>query len=154
MFVLAMKLDETIRKILERGRCRERAVDERAAPALRCDLAPDDQLATVVGFEDGLDGRVIFAGAAGARRALRHDAVERVRHGTTAFLVTTVSTPRRELRDLVAALAQCLEGPGPGARRLRDHAGALGAEAVRRRLSILRDGLHGLVGAALVAARS
>ena len=63
MLVLAVKLDEAIREILERGRGRERAVDERAAAALRRDLAPDDQLAAVFGFEDRFDGREVFAGA-------------------------------------------------------------------------------------------
>ncbi len=63
MFVLTVQLDETIRQILERRRGRERAVDEGAASALRRDLASNDQLAAVFGFEDRFDGREIFAGA-------------------------------------------------------------------------------------------
>ena len=63
MLVLAMQLDEPVRKILERRRGRERAVDERAASALRGDLASNDQLAAVFGLEDRFDGGEIFAGA-------------------------------------------------------------------------------------------
>ena len=63
MFVLAMQLDETIREIFERGRGGKRAVDERPASTLRRDLAANDQLAAVFGFEDRFDGREIFAGA-------------------------------------------------------------------------------------------
>ena len=44
MFVLAVQFDEAVREVLEgRGRG-ERAVDERAAAALRRDLAPHDQI--------------------------------------------------------------------------------------------------------------
>ena len=63
MFVLPVQLDEPVRQILERRRGRERAVDERAAPALRRDLAANDQLAAVFGFEDRFDGGEVFAGA-------------------------------------------------------------------------------------------
>src|SRR5262249_47882195 len=66
-------------------------------------------------------GRVIFAAAADAGRALRHDAGELVRHGATAFLATTVSSPAQDLRDLVAALVPALEDAGPGARPLGIH---------------------------------
>jgi len=89
------------------------------ADATRVDL---DGLALAPGLIDlHHHGRVIFSPAAGARRALHHDALELVRHGTTAFLVTTVSSPRRELRELVGALVPCLEGSGPGARPIGIH---------------------------------
>ena len=62
MLVLAMQLDQPVRQIFERRGGRERAVDEGAASALRGDLASDDQLAAVLGFEDGFDGGEVFAG--------------------------------------------------------------------------------------------
>ena len=105
------------------------------ADAARVDLAG---LALAPGFLDlHHHGRVIFADAAGAERALRHDAEELLRHGTTAFLATTVSIPRGELRELVSAIAPALGAAAPGARPIGLHLegpwinpGASGAHAV------------------------
>ncbi len=47
MLVLAVQLDQARGQILERAGGRERAVDERAAAALRGDLAPDEQFVAV-----------------------------------------------------------------------------------------------------------
>ena len=63
MLVLTVQLDESIRQILERRGGGQRAVDERAAAALRRDLAAHDQLAAVGGFEDRFDRGEVFAGA-------------------------------------------------------------------------------------------
>jgi N-acetylglucosamine-6-phosphate deacetylase len=51
-------------------------------------------------------GRTIFSDAAGVESALRHDALALVRHGTTAFLATTVSLEAGPLAELTAALAE------------------------------------------------
>jgi len=53
-------------------------------------------------------GRVIFASRAELGEALHHDANELLRHGTTAFLVTTVALPRRDLLETVVAAAEAL----------------------------------------------
>ena len=63
MFVLAVQFDEPIRQVFEGRGGGQRAVDECAAPALRGDLAPDDQLAAVFGLENRFDGGDVFAGA-------------------------------------------------------------------------------------------
>ena len=47
MFVLAVELDQPLGQLAERGRCCQRAIDERAASALRGDLATYDDLATL-----------------------------------------------------------------------------------------------------------
>src|SRR5262245_6039800 len=107
--------------LLEGGRIAARLARGSAGPgdAERIDL---DGLAIAPGFIDlHHHGRVIFAVAEDAGRALRHDAAELVRHGTTAFLATTVSSPAQDLRDLVAALAPALEDAGPGARPIGIH---------------------------------
>jgi N-acetylglucosamine-6-phosphate deacetylase len=57
-------------------------------------------------------GRVIFASPAELDEALRHDAQELLRHGTTAFLVTTVALPRRDLLETVVAAAEALSATG------------------------------------------
>ena len=54
MFVLAVKLDEAGRQILERAGRRELAVDKRAAPALSGDFATDDEFLARV-LEDRFD---------------------------------------------------------------------------------------------------
>ena len=63
MFVLAVQLDESIRQVLQRAGGGQRAGDERAAPTLRRDLAPDDDLLRRRSFEDRLDRGELFAGA-------------------------------------------------------------------------------------------
>ena len=72
------------RSFAQRRARRERAVDERAAAALRGDLAADDQLAAVRRLEDRLDGRGVLAGPdeVGARRG-RRPAGRRRRRGWT-----------------------------------------------------------------------
>ena len=62
MLMLAVQLDEAVRQFLQRAGRRERAVDEGAAPALRRDLAADEQLFPTA-LEDRLDGRGVLAGA-------------------------------------------------------------------------------------------
>src|SRR5207244_6275738 len=47
MFVQAVQIDETPRELLERSGGRERAVDERAAPALRRNLPAHHQLLAI-----------------------------------------------------------------------------------------------------------
>ena len=61
MLVLPVELDQSARQILQRAGGGERAVDERAAAALRGDFAPDDQLLAAA-FEDRFDGRAVLAG--------------------------------------------------------------------------------------------
>jgi N-acetylglucosamine-6-phosphate deacetylase len=83
-----------------------------APPDARCvDLAG---LAVAPGLLDlHHHGRVIFSDAAALSRALAHDASVLVRHGTTGFLVTTVSLPSGELPELVGRLAELVaDGPG------------------------------------------
>ena len=63
MLVLPVQLDQSAAKLAERGRGRERVVDERAAAALRRDLAAHDDFVAAVPLEDGLYGRGLFAGA-------------------------------------------------------------------------------------------
>ena len=60
VFVLAVQLDQAGRQILQRTGVHQRAVDERAAPALRRDLTPHQQLFSSA-FEDGFDGGGILA---------------------------------------------------------------------------------------------
>ena len=57
MFVLTMEIDERARQLAERDVGDERAVDERAAPALRRDLTPDDDFSTVWCIEDRFNRR-------------------------------------------------------------------------------------------------
>ena len=61
MLVLAVKLDEASRQILERAGGRQFAVDVRPAPALRRDLAANQQF-FAARLEDRLDRRDILAG--------------------------------------------------------------------------------------------
>ena len=61
MFMLAMNLHEAGRQILERPGRRQVAVDERATPALRRDLAADQQVATI-GLENRFNGGGVGAG--------------------------------------------------------------------------------------------
>jgi N-acetylglucosamine-6-phosphate deacetylase len=64
-------------------------------------------LAIAPGFLDlHHHGRSVFSDAPGLGAALAHDAGTLVRHGTTAFLVTTVSLPSAELPQFVGRLAE------------------------------------------------
>ena len=82
MLVLPVQIDQSAARLAQRRARREHAVDERAAAPLRGDLAADDHLAAVRGFEDGFDGRVVFAGAhqVGGRAAADQQA-DRARRG-------------------------------------------------------------------------
>lgn len=78
--------------------------------------APDDAetfdlggRALAPGFVDlHFHGRSIFAAPDDAPRALRHDALDRLRHGTTSFLATTVAEPTLPLAQRVSALARAI----------------------------------------------
>src|SRR3990172_4141210 len=64
-------------------------------------------LAVAPGFLDlHHHGRVIFSDAMGLGSALLHDAIFLARHGTTAFLATTVSLEPAPLADLTRELAE------------------------------------------------
>jgi N-acetylglucosamine-6-phosphate deacetylase len=103
----------------ERIAARLRAADAVPEDALRVDLGG---LALAPGFLDlHHHGRVIFSDAARIERALLHDASELMRHGTTAFLATTISSSELGLRDLVAALARGIEAVELGARPIGIH---------------------------------
>ena len=75
-------------------------------------------LAVAPGFLDlHHHGRVIFADAGGLGSALLHDAISLARHGTTAFLATSVSLEPAPLAELILTLAERIaewRGP-PGA---------------------------------------
>src|SRR5262249_42117706 len=62
MFVLTVQLDQMIGALLQRRRRNERAVDERAAPALCGDFPSYQQFLTVV-LEDGFDGGGFLPGS-------------------------------------------------------------------------------------------
>ena len=82
MFVLAVELDEARREIAQRGRRRERAVDERAAATLRRDFAAHEHVLAAA-LEDGLDrGRVLPRPHEVAGRAAAQEQADRVdEHG-------------------------------------------------------------------------
>ena len=63
VLVLSVQIDERRAELAQRRGRRERVVDERAAAALRRDLAAHDDLAPVGPLEDGLHGRGVLAGA-------------------------------------------------------------------------------------------
>lgn len=62
MFVLAVQLDQPTRQVTEGRRGGEGAVDERATPTLRRDLAPNQHVFPIA-FEDRFDRRDVFSGA-------------------------------------------------------------------------------------------
>ena len=62
MFVLPVHFEQASGQIAQGARGGQRAVDERAAAALRGDLAADDHV-LLPGVEDGLDGRELLAGS-------------------------------------------------------------------------------------------
>jgi N-acetylglucosamine-6-phosphate deacetylase len=59
-------------------------------------------------------GRVIFSDASDLGRALAYDAAVLVRHGTTGFLVTTVSLPSGALPEVVGRVAELLAAGAGG----------------------------------------
>ena len=67
VFVLPVQLHQPGGQVLERGGRGERARHERAAPALRGNLAADDHL-VAAGLEDGFDDGEVLAGADEIRR--------------------------------------------------------------------------------------
>jgi N-acetylglucosamine-6-phosphate deacetylase len=107
--------DEPGSLLLEAGRIAARLRPEAAGPE---DAEPVDLGGRWLapGFLDlHHHGRVIFASRDELPSALRHDATELLRHGTTGFLVTTVALPRGDLLGTVEAVAQSLSGGGAGA---------------------------------------
>ncbi len=91
--------------LLEEGRIAARLRPGEAAPEdVRCvELAG---LSVAPGFLDlHHHGRVVFSDAEGLDSALRHDASCLARHGTTSFLVTTVSLSSEALPALVGGLS-------------------------------------------------
>jgi N-acetylglucosamine-6-phosphate deacetylase len=102
--------------LLEGGRIAARLpADASPPPDARCvDLAG---LALAPGFLDlHHHGRVIFADAAGLADALLHDASILPRHGTTGFLVTTISLARDALSGIVDRLAELVGSGVPDGR--------------------------------------
>jgi N-acetylglucosamine-6-phosphate deacetylase len=92
--------------LLERGRIAAKLPAESPLPAdaLQVDLPG---LAIAPGFLDlHHHGRVIFSEPSELESALLHDAAFLARHGTTAFLATTVSLEPRPLAELTTALAE------------------------------------------------
>jgi len=63
VLVLPVQLNKTSREIAQRARGGQGAVYEGSASPLRSDVAADDELTTVSGFEDGFDRRLSFAGS-------------------------------------------------------------------------------------------
>ncbi len=99
--------------LLEEGRIAARLrPDAPDPPGARCvDLRG---LALAPGFLDlHHHGRVIFAGTGELAGALLHDATSLLRHGTTGFLVTTISLGRDALPGLVGRLAELIASDPP-----------------------------------------
>ena len=63
VFVLAVKLDQPVREVLQRRGRGQRGDDEGPAAALTRDLPADDQLRAVGSLEAGFDGREFLARA-------------------------------------------------------------------------------------------
>jgi len=100
--------------LLEAGRIAARLARGAATPpdTLEIELSG---LAVAPGFLDlHHHGRVIFSDAADLDLALSHDAMTLARHGTTAFLATTVSLSAEELPGIVTRLAELISS---GARK-------------------------------------
>jgi len=108
--------------LLEDGRIRARLRPDDAAPddAAAFDL---DGLRLAPGFVDlHFHGSAVFYDANGAGDALRADSASSARHGTTAFLATTVSRPMTHLGETVTQLASIVSnGPWPGAEAIGLH---------------------------------
>ena len=88
MLVLTVEFEKAVPQVLERRRRRERVVDERAAPALRGNLAAHDLFAAVGAFEDRLHGGRLFSGTnevrTGATAKERVEMVSAVTAGSSA----------------------------------------------------------------------
>ncbi len=102
--------------LLEQGRILAKLPADAPLPA---DALPFDLngFALAPGFVDlHHHGRVLFADASGLDSALAHDATHLARHGTTAFLVTTVSVDRATLAGATEDLARRIDawGAPPG----------------------------------------
>lgn len=122
--------------LLRDGRIEARLPPDAPCPESAREVALDG-CAVAPGFVDlHFHGSLIFGEPAGAEAALRRDAASLARHGTTAFLATTVAWSRAELPARVGALAEALDGwSAPGAVPLGIHlegpwihAGAAGAQ--------------------------
>ena len=61
--VLAVEVDELPPERLQGGHGGQLVVDEHPAPPLRGDLAPENDLAPVIGVEHGLHDGLVFTGA-------------------------------------------------------------------------------------------
>jgi len=110
--------------VLEEGRIVARLGPGEARPE---DAEPLDLggKAVAPGFLDlHFHGSMIFHDASGLKTALASDSASLVRHGTTAFLTTSVAWPGAELADRVTGLAELLgdaDAPWPGARPIGIH---------------------------------
>jgi N-acetylglucosamine-6-phosphate deacetylase len=108
--------------LLEDGRIRAHLRPDDAAPddAVAFDL---DGLRLAPGFVDlHFHGSAVFFDASSAGGALRVDSASLARHGTTAFLATTVSRPMTHLEETVTRLASIVSnGPWPGAEAIGLH---------------------------------
>jgi N-acetylglucosamine-6-phosphate deacetylase len=108
--------------LVEDGRivARFEADDAAELDAERCELA-GAWLAP--GFIDvHHHGELAFVGADDAAAATERASVSNARHGTTAFLATTVALPERRLGPLIAALSAALESvPAAGAQPIGIH---------------------------------
>lgn len=101
--------------LIEDGRVRAKLPPDAPTPAAarRVELPG---LSIAPGFLDlHHHGRVIFSNAAGMEAALHHDAASLLRHGTTAFLATTVSLEPGPLAELTLALAERVTSWRPSA---------------------------------------
>jgi N-acetylglucosamine-6-phosphate deacetylase len=108
--------------LVESGRivARRRGGEPRPESALRVDLG-GRQLAP--GFLDlHFHGSLVFAAPDASHDALQAASASLARHGTTAFLATSVAWPEPELRDRVMACASSIDaGDWPGATPLGIH---------------------------------
>lgn len=108
--------------LVESGRivARRRGGEPRPESALRVDLG-GRQLAP--GFLDlHFHGRLVFAAPEASHDALHAASASLARHGTTAFLATSVAWPEPELRERVMTCASSIDaGDWPGATPLGIH---------------------------------
>jgi len=108
--------------LLEAGRIRAHLRPDDAAPddAVVFDLGG---LRLAPGFVDlHFHGSAVFFDASSAGSALRADSASLTRHGTTAFLTTTVSQPMTRLGETVTQLASIVsDGSWPGAESIGLH---------------------------------
>jgi N-acetylglucosamine-6-phosphate deacetylase len=108
--------------LLEGGRIRAHLRLDDAVPGDAC-VMDMSGMRIAPGFVDlHTHGSVVFCDAHGVRDALASDSASYVRHGTTAFLPTTVSWPMTRLGAFVTQLASSVSnGSWPGAEPIGLH---------------------------------